>query len=139
MQRLLVDSGFFFALFNERDRNHDDARDKQEWLEILSIAMPWPILYETINTRFARRPHWIARFESIVRSPDTEFIDDAPYRLDAFEDVLARGKNQRDPMSLTDAILHSILADKRIRVDAMLTYNRRDFFRICSSKGVELL
>lgn len=139
MQRLLVDSGFFFALFNERDRNHDDAKEKQEWLEILSIAMPWPILYETINTRFARRPHWIASFEGVVRSPNTEFIDDAPYRVDALEDALVRGKNQRYAMSLTDAVLHSILADPKIRVDAMLTYNRRDFFRICSSKGVELL
>ena len=139
MQRLLVDSGFFFALFNDRDRHHDDANEKQEWLEVLSVAMPWPILYETINTRHARRPHWIARFESIVRSPDTELIDDAPYRRDALEDVMLRGKTQRDPMSLTDAVLHSILADPRIRVDAMLTYNHRDFFGICSSKGIELL
>ena len=46
------------------------------------------LLYETINTRHARRPDWIARFENIVRSRDTEFIDDAPYRLDAFDEVM---------------------------------------------------
>ena len=139
MQRLLVDSGFFFALFNARDRNHVDANQKQEWLEIFSVTIPWPILYETINTRHTRRPHWIARLESIVRSPDTELIDDIPYRLDAFDDVIERGKTQRNAMSLTDAVLHSILADPKIRVDAMLTYNHRDFYAICSSKGVELL
>ena len=95
MQRLLVDSGFVFALFDARDQHHADANKKQEWLEILSIAIPWPILYETINTRHARRPDWIARFENIVRSRDTEFIDDAPYRLDAFDEVMLRGKTQR--------------------------------------------
>lgn len=47
--RLLVDSGFFFALFNERDRYHADAVEKREWLEILSLVIPWPVLYETIN------------------------------------------------------------------------------------------
>lgn len=58
---LLVDSGFFFALFNPRDRYHADACEKQDWLEILSIVIPWPILYETINTRFVRRPETVAR------------------------------------------------------------------------------
>ena len=47
---LLVDSGFFFALFDPRDQHHAAARDKQEWLEMFSFVMPWPILYETINT-----------------------------------------------------------------------------------------
>lgn len=139
MQRVLVDSGFFFALFDPRDQHHADANEKQEWLEILSIAMPWPILYETINTRHARRPDWIARFENIARSPDTEFIDDAPYRLDALDDVLLRGKTQRHAMSLVDAVLHSILADPKVRVDAMLTFNISDFSGICSAKDVDIL
>lgn len=47
---LLVDSGFFFALFDPRDQHHAAAREKQEWLETLAVIMPWPILYETINT-----------------------------------------------------------------------------------------
>ena len=139
MQRLLVDSGFFFALFDARDQHHADAIAKQDWLEILSIAIPWPILYETINTRHARRPDWIARFENIVRSRDTEFIDDAPYRLDAFDEVMLRGKTQRHAMSLVDAVLHSILADPQVRVDAMLTFNLSDFAGICSAKRVHIL
>ena len=139
MQRVLVDSGFFFALFDARDQHHADANEKQEWLEILSVAVPWPILYETVNTRHARRPDWIARFESIVRSPGTEFIDDAPYRLEAFDDVILRGKSQRHAVSLVDAVLQSILADPRVRVDAMLTFNLSDFSGICSAKGVHLL
>ena len=48
MERLLVDSGFFFALFEPRDQHHANARERQEWLEIASVVIPWPILYESL-------------------------------------------------------------------------------------------
>ncbi len=137
--RLLVDSGFFFALFNERDRYHADAVEKREWLEILSLVIPWPVLYETINTRFARRPSTIARFESILRGPHIELLNDSPYRLDAYEDALTRAKTQRNAMSLVDAVICAILDDPNVRIDAMLTFNLRDFANICHSRGIALL
>ncbi len=136
---LLVDSGFFIALFDPRDQHHAVACEKQEWLEMLSVVMPWPILYETINTRLARRPERIARFESLMRAPETEFLDDSPYRLEAYEDTLARAKAQRNAMSLVDSVLCAILADTNVRIDALLTFNLRDFGHICRVQGVELL
>ncbi len=136
---LLVDSGFFFALLDPRDQHHAAAREKQDWLEMLSIVMPWPILYETINTRFTRRPGTIARFESIIHAPETEFLDDGPYRLEAYEDTLTQAKAQRHAMSLVDSVLCAILADTNVRIDAMLTFNFRDFRPVCNLRGVELL
>lgn len=136
---LLVDPGFFIALFDPRDQHHAAARDKQEWLEMLSVVMPWPILYETINTRFARRPEVIARFESIMRAPETEFLDDSPYQLEAYEDTLARAKSQNNAMSLVDSVLCAVLGDTNVRISAMLTFNLRDFDHICRVQGVELL
>lgn len=139
MNRLLVDSGFFFALFNPRDQHHSEACEKQEWLEIASVVVPWPILYETVNTRFTRSPDRIARFESIVHDRRrTEFVDDSPYREDALDQVLVRSK-QGHPISLVDAVLNSILADDKVRIDAMLTFNASDFIGVCSAKGVEIL
>lgn len=136
---LLVDSGFFFALFNPRDQHHGAACEKQDWLETLSIVVAWPILYETINTRFVRRPETIVRFESILRADDTVLLEDSPYRLDAYEDVLERTKAQHHAMSLVDAVLCAILADPKVRIDAMLTFNSRDFGDICRERKVELL
>ena len=136
---LLVDSGFFFALFNPRDQHHGAACEKQDWLEALSVVVAWPILYETINTRFVRRPETIVRFESILRARDTVLLEDSPYRLDAYEDVLERAKAQRHAMSLVDAVLCAILADPKVRIDAMLTFNSRDFGDICRERKVELL
>ena len=136
---LLVDSGFFFALFDPRDQHHSDACKKQDWLETLSVVVPWPILYETINTRFVRRPETIVRFESILRAHDTVLLDDSPYRRDAYEDVLSRARTKRNAMSFVDAILCAILADPNVRIDAMLTFNIIDFDGICREQGVELL
>lgn len=136
---LLVDSGFFFALFNPRDQHHGDACEKQEWLEALSVVVAWPILYETINTRFVRRPETIARFESILRAHGTVLLEDSPYRLNAYEDVLEQAKAQHHAMSLVDAVLCAILADPKVRIDAMLTFNNRDFGDICREQKVELL
>ena len=138
-EAILVDSGFFFALFDPRDAWHIQARSKAEWIEAFRVIVPWPILYETVNTQLARRPDRVARFERIIRRPDTELLDDSPYRLEAYENTLARAKAQREPASLVDSVLQAVLGDVNVRVDAMLTFNPRDFESVCRSRGVELL
>ena len=135
---LLVDSGFFFALLDPRDQHHAAACETQDWLEMHSLIIPWPILCETINTRFTRRPETIARFESIIRAPGTEYLDDSPYRLGAYKTTLAQAKSRRNAMSLVDLVLCAILADTNVRIDAMLTFNFRDFRHICYARKVEL-
>lgn len=138
-EAILVDSGFFFALFDPRDPWHTQAKSKAEWVEAFRVIVPWPILYETVNTRLARRPDRVARFERILRRPDTELLDDSPYRLDAYENTLARAKAQRQPASLVDSVLQAVLGDVNVRVDAMLTFNPRNFGRVCRARGVEIL
>lgn len=137
--RLLVDSGFFFALFNPRDQRHEDARDKQEWLDILAVVMPWPTLYETVNTRFVRQRETMARFESIMRAPGAEFLDDNPYRLAAYNYTIEQAKTRHHALSLVDSVLYAILDDVNVRIDAMLTFNSRDFADVCRIQNVELL
>ena len=138
MQRILVDSGFFFALVEPRDRHHEDALDRQHWLDMFPAVLPWPILYETVNTRLVRDPDKVAQFERLANAPETEFVDDSPYRRAAYEDVIVRAKAGH-PLSLVDAILHSIITDPDIRLDAMLTFNLSDFGNVCSERGIDIL
>lgn len=42
----------------------------------------------------------------------------------------ASGKNDRD-LSLTDWVLRAVLADPKIRVDAILTFNKKEFADVC--------
>ena len=48
-------------------------------------------------------------------------------------------KHGVSPLSLVDAILHSIITDPDIKVDAILTFNRSDFGIVCSERGIEIL
>ena len=96
-------------------------------------------LYETINTRFIRRPEMIVRFEGILRAHDTVLLDDSPYRLNAYEDVFAQAKAQRNAMSLVDAVLCAILADPNACINAILIFNSIDFGPVCSVQKIELL
>ena len=136
-ERVLVDSGFFIALFNERDQHHESARRQEKWLDFMLIVLPWPILYETVNTRLARRPANLARFGAIARSPETALLDDSLYREESFATVLAQDANVG--LSLVDAVLRNIIEDANVAISAMLTFNERDFLAACHQYNVELL
>lgn len=136
---LLVDSGFFFALFDPRDFHHAKAVQKKKWLDILSVVIPWPVLYETVNTRFAenmsKKPERLQQFKKICR--ESELLDDSPYRLSARENTFQRSEFSQ-PISLVDSIMFLMLEDNNLRIDAILTFDH-DFANICYSKGVRQL
>lgn len=138
--RVLVDTGFFIALFDERDQHHASARQLEEWLDFAPIVIPWPILYETVNTRLARRPQILAKFGAIIRLPETLLLDDTPYREDSFAAAFAQNPARgRGPLSLVDAVLCNIIEDVNVPIAAMLTFNNRDFRSVCHENNVELL
>ena len=134
--RLLVDTGFFFALYDARDDHHDDAQAHQHWLEDLPIILPWPILYETVNTRLTRRQHLVAQFDAVVSAERTTLLDDTPYRADCYRTVSSR---TRRGLSLVDAVLQRVIEDANVDIGAMLTFNARDFAALCAENRVEIL
>ena len=135
-QGLLVDTGFFFAMYDERDPYHVDTQEKRELLDLFSIILPWPVLYETISTRFSRRRGIMAQIDALVASSDTVLLDDTPYRDEAYQTV---ARNAHRPLSLVDAVLRTIIEDTNVAVTAILTFNQRDFHDVCRQHSVELL
>lgn len=134
-QGLLVDTGFFIAMYDERDAHHAEAQDKQNLLDVYTVILPWPVLYETINTRFSRRRGIMARFDALITSSDTALLDDSPYRVEAYRTV---ARNARRSLSLVDAVLRAIIEDTNVAVAAMLTFNQRDFNDVCRQHSVEV-
>jgi hypothetical protein len=51
-------------------------------LDVYAIVLPWPVLYETINTRFSRRRRIMAQFDAIMTSDNAE-LTDGPRRCHA--------------------------------------------------------
>ncbi|MYC27293.1 MAG: hypothetical protein F4X63_04755 [Nitrospira sp. SB0662_bin_26] len=142
-ERILVDSSFFFALFDPEDDCHNKALKEQDKLDKFPIIVPWPILYETINSKFVKSPATIKGFENIIRQPNTKLLDDSEYRNEAYQETLAlakRGyKRGYGAISLVDSVLHAILKDVNVPISAMLTFDYRDFVPICASRNIEVL
>ncbi len=133
---LLVDTGYFFALYTERDEHHSAAKRKQDLLEQWPIVLPWPVLYETMNTRFVKMPGVLARFGAIVVRPDTVLLDDSPYRDRSYRTAMETASQR--PFSLVDAVLRAIVEDTNVSISAMLTFNPRDFYDVCQKHRVAL-
>lgn len=137
-KKVAADSGFWFALFNERDKYHLDAQSIEEDLSVHSVIVPWPTLYETINTRFCRKKHNLVRFKALMDRSSTVIVDDSPYRKSSLEHVLDVS-NTYATYSLVDQVIRSMLADAKLRIDAMITFNQKDFSDICRSRRIEML
>ncbi len=54
-KKVLVDTGYWIALFNERDQHHVAAQVLENELAIHTLLVPWPTLFECVDTRLSRR------------------------------------------------------------------------------------
>lgn len=135
---LLVDTSFLYALHNDRDEFHESAKAKQNWLDDLPVILPWPVLYETLNTRFVGRPGAMDWFDRLVLSPSTELLDDSRYRSACYNSVHVTARRGRH-LSLVDTVLRAIIEDSNVAVQAMLTFDPGDFVDVCRQHSVELL
>ena len=133
---LLVDTGYFIALHDERDEHNATAKRHESLLELHPVVLPWPVLYETINTRFAKRPDVLRQIDVIVAKENTLLLDDSPYRQNAYRQVLQISPKR--PLSLVDAVLRAIIEDVNVRISTLLTFNEKDFYDVCWPLSVEL-
>ena len=105
----------------------------------LTVVIPWPVFYETLNTRFARNLPALRQFEIFLKRPGIDFLDDTPYRQEALNRVFEWLLQRSRPFSATDCVLRLILDDVAIRIDFLAIFNERDFADVCRRRGVELL
>ncbi len=140
MKYALTDTGFWFALFNDRDRHHTEAVNIHERIQFQTrILIPWPILYETLRTQFVEKSEPLRKFRNIVTNPNVERIDDSPYREDALNTTLR--KQCRFPkMSMVDCLLYLMMQSGEFRIVHFATFDSgRHFGQICAKKGIEIL
>lgn len=136
-KNIVADTGFWFALYNERDQHHAEALDIERGIEHLNLLIPWPTLYETINTRFVKQLNSRQSLKRYLDKPSTVKIDDAPYKEDAIIEVIEPRSN-RD-FSAVDYIIRNILEDPNVITDALITFNKTDFSDVCYRNNIELI
>ena len=133
---LLADTGYFIALYEQRDEHYAMAQSNKHLLDLHPVVLPWPVLYETINTRFAKRPDVLRRIDAIIMKADTLLLDDSPYREGAYRQV--QQTFCRRPLSLVDAVLRAVIEDENVRIGGLLTFNAKDFYDLCYPRHVDL-
>jgi predicted nucleic acid-binding protein len=134
-KKILVDSGFWFALFNENDKYRSEALKIEDDIQVHSLLIPWPTLYETVNTKAVKKPHNVARLKRFIEKPSTKLVDDAPYRENSLQFVL---ENNSRHFSLVDHVVRSMLLDKSLPIDGFISFNPGDFHDVCGSR-IEML
>jgi len=136
---VVVDAGYWLALFDARDQYHPQAQTKVHYIESLMIAFPWPILYETIGTRFVKNRLGMTSFERILKRQNIHFIDDHVYRHSALANTLQESQQGARSISLCDMLIRMLLQDEGLRIDSLLTFNVKDFADVCRRAKVQIL
>jgi hypothetical protein len=136
---ILIDSCFWYALFDESDEYYPKVQKMIDYLEFGNIILPYPILYEALNTRFVKRKEWVVVFNEYMNRESTILISDENYKAIALPITLTNSISHIRPMSLVDITLRLMLDDVNLKIDALITFNVGDFVDVCSAKGIELI
>ncbi len=134
---VIIDTGFWYAFYNARDQYHEQAERKAGLLETSTALIPWPCLYETFNTRFAKNILAVRHFEKILRQAHVVRLSDESYREAALEVAIASSATRS--FALVDVVIRLILDDINVRKHGFLTFNLWDFGDLCRKHQIELL
>jgi predicted nucleic acid-binding protein len=135
-KNIVADSGFWFGLFNARDSYHQEACSIESSISVHNLLVPWPSLYETMNTRLMRRRPDRDRFHTYLKRTSTILLDDVPYRDTSLNYVLEQASTN---LSLVDHVIRSMLEDPSVAINALITFNPSDFIDVCQARRIELI
>ena len=96
-------------------------------------------MYETLNTRFVSHAGIFTRFERCLKKCAIEYVDDRPYRDEAYEQTMSFARIGKRPFSLVDMIIRFMLDDDNLKKQYLLTINKEDFRDVCVVKNIEML
>ncbi|MBF0537391.1 MAG: hypothetical protein HQL03_03955 [Nitrospirae bacterium] len=137
-KNVIVDSCIWFALFNKSDGNHKKALTIIKNIDNQNILCPWPILLETLNTRFVKDKINLSNFNS--RLKHFTLIDDQHYRKQALEATLYNAIAGKRYISLVDMVIRYILSDKKTHaINYLATFNIEDFIDVCKERKITIL
>jgi len=137
-ETILIDTGAWIALFDKRDSNHSAIFEYSGIIEEYPLLVPWPITYETLRTRFTHRAAWVTAFNALVSRAGVTLLDDQPYRDDAYALTVDYAIRQGRDISMVDMLCRLIIDDPNVKLDCVITTNRKDFADVCHARGVEI-
>ena len=139
MNNILIDSGFWYALYDRRDPYYSKAQEIFEFLTIGNVLIPFPSLYETVNTRFVKNAIGLRDFKRLISKPNIVLLDDQEYKSEALELIFKSALDLKKPYSLVDIIIRLMLSDEKLRVNYLISFNPGDFIDVCGKRSISML
>jgi len=137
MTNILIDTSFWYALYNVRDEHYNKANELIEYLSLGNIIIPYPCLYETINTRFAKNN--LSDFKRIIEKHSTFLIEDNSYKSEALDFTFNSSIKLFKPYSLVDMVIRLMLEDETLNINYLISFNPEDFIDVCCKRRIEIL
>jgi len=137
-ETVLVDTGAWLALFDSAADGHDAMLEVADLIELGHLIVPWPVAYETLRTRFVRRPAWVSAFNERLSQPSVTFVDDVEYCREAYSLTINSALIQQRDLSMVDVMCRMMIGDRDVDIKYLLTVNRKDFYDVCAANRVEI-
>lgn len=138
--KFIVDSCFWIALLDNSDQYHQVANTiYQKYFNTANkIIIPFPTLYEFVNTAMAKRVERLKMFASIAQKSYVERESDEKYKDTALSRVLVLNERKtHESVSLVDEILRQMILD--LPFDFLITFNEKDFSYPCKLRDVLII
>lgn len=136
---ILIDSCYWFGLYDNKDEHNEKSLEVSEIIKDYTIVIPYPSLYEVLNSNFIKNRFWLESLESLIKSEKVILFFDEKYRDEALENVYKVHKAPIPKISLVDSIIREIIKDIDVKIDALVTYNEKDFKDVCDIRGITIL
>ena len=138
--KILVDSCFWIAFYTpEEVINHSKALNLIDCLENNEVIIPWPTLYEFVNTRLSRRKESLTSFQQFLLKPNIYKVSDEEYKQKALQNIFELNISRHSTISLVDEVLRLMILDKSLSIDFLVTFNKSDFEYPCQISNVIIL
>lgn len=139
MNNILIDTGFWFALYDKRDQYYIRAQELFEYIHIGKIIIPYPSLYETINTQFVKNKQGLSEFKLLLNQNGIHLLDDSVYKTDALNLTLELSNSKDRNYSLVDMVIRLMLSDVSLNINYLISFNPGDFIDVCKRRMIEIL
>lgn len=123
--RIVIDTGFWIALFDptKDPKNGLEAERMAEEIADEDLIIPFPTLYEFVNSRLSRREAKL-QLERLLSRPNIIKLSDTKYKNKALENFFLKSNSDYSDISLVDEIIKLIIADKSLKIDYIASFDQ---------------
>lgn len=143
MKTILLDTGYWIALFSP-----EKEKEKQEIVEFVSqlidennysIIIPFPTLYEFLNTKLSRKKGERIKIETELSKDKYKKIYDDRYREKALKNFSEQFSFVNYDISLVDEVIKEMIEDDTLKTDIIVTFDEalKNFARSMNVEVIE--